>query len=155
MADEMLVLEGDRHERYRVLLLFPIASPAQAGGANVVPAPTAGLHAEVAALLSAAEQSGLDGGTLAYRIVAMKKAAGLAAAQLATELRRVYAEQLADFNAEYARRYAHIGQRVSACSPAASGRGNASGDAGRIGRRSQRPREHPAWHGAATPPRPS
>ena len=114
MADEMLMLEGNRQERYQVLTLFPVATPAQAGGANVVPTPTAALPAEVAALITAAEQSGLDGGTLAYRVVAMKKAAGLTAAQLATELRRVYAQQLTDFNAENATRDAHIDTRVSA-----------------------------------------
>jgi hypothetical protein len=114
MADEILVLEGDRRERYRTLMLFPIATPAQAGGSNVVPTPSAELDAATAALLTAPELAGLDGGTLAYRMVAMRRAPGLTAAQLATELRRVYAEQLADFTAEYATRYAHIGTRVSA-----------------------------------------
>ena len=114
MADEMLVLEGNRQGRYQVLMLFPVATPTRAGGSNVVPTPTAALPAEVAALLTPAERSGLDGGALAYRIVAMKKAAGITPAQLATELRRVYAQQLTDFNAEYATRYAHIATRVSA-----------------------------------------
>lgn len=114
MADEILLPEGDRRERYRLLMLFPVASPTRAGGANVVAARVADLPAEVAALLTAAQRSGLDSGTLAYRIVAIKKAAGLSPSQLAAELRRVYAEQLADFNAEYATRYAHIGVRVSA-----------------------------------------
>ena len=114
MADEILLLEGDRRERYRLLMLFPVASPARAGTTFAPPARAADLPAEVAALLTAAERSGLDSGTLAYRIVAIKKAAGLSPAQLATELRRVYAQQRADFNAEYATRYAHIGVRVSA-----------------------------------------
>ncbi len=114
MADEILVLEGDRHERYQVLVLFPVATPAQAGGANVVPTPAAGLPAPVAALLTATERSALDNGTLAYRMVRISKDAGLSNAQLAARLQTVYAAQLADFNAEYATRYAHIDTRVSA-----------------------------------------
>lgn len=114
MADEILVLEGDRRERYRILMLFPIAAPAQAGGSNVVPSPSADLDVEVATLLTPAEVAALDGGTTAYRLVTMRKQSGLTGAQLATELRRIYATQLADFNAEYGVRYAHVGTRVDA-----------------------------------------
>ena len=51
---------------------------------------------------------------LAYQRVRMRKEPEQSGAQLATEVRRVYAEQLAEFNAAYAARYAYIGTRVSA-----------------------------------------
>ena len=114
MADEILVLEGDRDERYRMLMLFPIASPAQAGGSNVVPTPSSDLDSTAADLLTAGEISALDGGTLAYRMTSMHKEPGLTNPQLVARVQAIYAAQLADFEAEYAVRYAHIGTRVDA-----------------------------------------
>ncbi len=114
MANEILVLTGDRNQRYDVLMLFPIASPAQAGGANVTPTPSAELEPSVRALLDPAEVTALDGGTMVYRRLRLKKQEGLTAAGLATRLRAVYAEQAADVAGWYATRYAHVGTRVDA-----------------------------------------
>jgi hypothetical protein len=124
MADEILVLEGDPSERYRLLMLFPLdgqggnPSPVQAGGSNVVP--TAVPRADGSnpdwpfSLLTAAELFGLDGGTLAYRVVRMRKEPGLTNSQLIARVQAIYAERHADFNAEYSARYQYIGTRVDA-----------------------------------------
>ncbi len=122
MADEILVLEGDRQGRYQLLMLFPIdglggnPSPAPAGGSNVVPraAPREdGVNLDWPfSLLTSPEIAALDGGTLAYRIISLRKEPGLTNPQLVARVQAIYAEQQTDFNAEYAARYLHIGARV-------------------------------------------
>jgi len=120
MADEILVLEGQAGDppAYKLLMLFPVASPKQAGGANVVPTPVpkaeAGTVTEPFSWLTQAERDAIDGGTSAYRIVRFRKDAGLTNPQLIARVQEMYAAQLADFEADYTVRYAHIGVRVNA-----------------------------------------
>ena len=122
MADEILVLEGDRQGRYQLLMLFPIdglggnPSPTQAGGSNVVPSAAPrenGVDPDWPfSLLSGAEIAALDGGTLAYRMVRLRKEPELTNPQLVARAQAIYAQQQADFNSEYRTRYLHIGARV-------------------------------------------
>ena len=142
MADEMLVLEGNRQGRYQVLMLFPSRRPPGPGARTSCrprpprcpprsprcSRPPSGAASTAARLPTAS--------------IAMKKAAGITPAQLATELRRVYAQQLTDFNAEYATRYgAH--RHAGSAPDRHLDRRDCIDDGPAIRR------EHPEWHGAA------
>ena len=119
MANEILVWEGDRAGRYRLVLFFPVGwrSPATVGSPPQSVAPTPAPRDERGALSGWAVAAnardaqivaGLDAGTLLYREVAMRKAPGLSAVQLLAEVQRVYAEQQADVQAWYDRTFQHV-----------------------------------------------
>ncbi len=120
MAKEITILEGDGSFRFNLFLTFPIASPKQVGGANVVPTPATNADATSALpliadqILDAAEKAALDGGTAAYRVIQFRKDASLTNPQLLALVRQKYAKELADFNMWYSQTYRHAGQRFNA-----------------------------------------
>ena len=121
MADEILILEGDGGFHYDLLLIFPIASPAQIGipPANVVPTPTSVdgvsvLSATAAASLSQAERDAFDAGTSAFRVVSFPKNPNFNNPQLLVAVRAEYAAQLARFTRWYDQTYLHSGARFDA-----------------------------------------
>ena len=120
MANEITTLEGDGSFRFSLFLIFPIASPKQVKGANVVPTPATDIDGANAlpsiadAVLTAAEKAALNDGTAAYRVIQFRKDASLTNAQLTALARQRYAEELAEFNRWYAQTYLHAGTRLSA-----------------------------------------
>lgn len=119
MANEITIMEGVSF-RFSLFLIFPIATPVQVGGANVVPTPATDPDGNSAlppianSVLTIAEKTALDGGTAAYRVIQFRKDASLTNAQLLTLVRQKYAEELAKFNQQYTQTYRHAGLRVSA-----------------------------------------
>ncbi len=121
MANEITILEGDGSFRFNLFFTFPIASPKQVGGFNVVPTPATdpvtgdnALPTIADAVLTVAEKTALDNGTAAYKVVQFRKNASLSSGQLLTLARQMYADELTDFNRWYAQTYLHAGTRVSA-----------------------------------------
>lgn len=119
MADEILVWEGDRAGRYRLVLFFPLSwrSPATIGSPpqNVVPSPAprdgAGALEGWAVAANARDPqivADLDAGTLLYHEITMRKEPGLSGAQLVAEVQRVYAQQQPVVQARYDQTYQHI-----------------------------------------------
>ena len=96
MANEITVLESDGSFRFSLFLIFPIASPKQVSGANVVPTPatnpdaTSALPTIAGQVLSTAEKAALDGGTAAYRVIQFRKDTSLTNAQLLALARQKY-----------------------------------------------------------------
>ena len=114
MADEITILESDGSFRFRLCLIFPIASPAQVGGANVIPTPSVDLPTIANQLLSTVEKSTLDAGTTAFKVVQLRKDASLTNPQFEALAAQKYTEELTDFNRWYAQTYLHAGQRFNA-----------------------------------------
>jgi hypothetical protein len=120
MANEITILEGNGSFRFGLFLIFPIASPQQVGGANVVPTPatnddgTSALPPMADTVLAAAEKAALDAGTAAYRVIQFRKDPTLTGAQLLALVRQKYAEEEADFSRWYSQTYLHAGQRLDA-----------------------------------------
>ena len=113
MAAEIKALEGSADGLYNVAFLYPIAAPVQVDGSNVVPTP-APTEGPLAAILSVGEAGALNGGTAAYEVVQYGPAPEKTGAQMAAELRALYAERKAAFDAGYARRYKYIGTEIDA-----------------------------------------
>jgi hypothetical protein len=119
MADEILVLEGDGNgTRYELLMLFPISTPKQVGGQNVIPTPVERDDANVAlypfTLLTQAERDALDAGTSYYVRRQFGKIPGLTNPQLVALAQAMYASIADEIETAYVNRYAHIGVRIDA-----------------------------------------
>lgn len=112
MANEICVLESPEPNRYTVVYLFPITTPVQVGGTNIIPTPTSGLPPLGVQALTTIEKAGLDAGTLAFEIDTVTREAGQTPAQLQLEVQTRYAVALARFNGDYARQYQRSGLRV-------------------------------------------
>lgn len=113
MANEIRILDGDGNLEYRVLFLFPIATPILVGGSNVVPTPTSGLDPLALAILTTNEENALNAGTSAYQTVTFRKDPALTNPQLATRMKEIYAAQKAVFDAAYTARYQHVGTAIN------------------------------------------
>ncbi len=124
MANEITVLEQGANRSAQLFFIYPIASPAQVGGSNMVPTPATGqdnLGNSVSVLpdiaervLTPPEKASLDAGTSVWEIVTFRPAVGLTGAQLITEARRVYAANKSAFDTRYLRRFGRAGQRFNA-----------------------------------------
>lgn len=112
MANEITALQGNNGS-YTLLFLFPIASPAQAGGANIVEKASASLPAHAQAILSQAEKDAIDDGTLAWEAIDFQTSPGMTNPQLAARAREMYASRKAAFATEYASRNRWLGQRLN------------------------------------------
>ena len=122
MANEIVALDTDGGVRYGVtgpgaalevnlLFLFPIATPKQVNGTNVVPTPTATLSAVAALALTSTEKTQIDAGTMAWRTLSVKKETALTAGEMLTLIRGIYAKQLTEFTNWYTEKYRYVGQR--------------------------------------------
>ncbi len=120
MTNEILIMEGNGSFRFSVLFLFPIVSPAQVGGSNVIPTPATNPDATTALPfvadreLSPVEKAALDAGTLAFKVVPFRKDPTLSPAQLTVQVRQLYADELATFNRTYIQTWLHAGLRRNA-----------------------------------------
>lgn len=114
MANEITALDGDGANRFRLLLLFPIAAPVEVGGSNVVQQPSAELPPLALAAIDGAEVTAIDDGTLGWRIIDFVKPPTLTNPQLIVEAQRIHAAQKLDHDAIYAQKYRHAGQRFNA-----------------------------------------
>lgn len=114
MANEITVLERTGRRTLRALFLYPIPTPKQVGGQNVVPTPSAGLPDIAQAVLAQAEKDALDAGTAAWDAVTFHPAANQTNQERLAALRRIYASRQADFDADYQRRYQFAGLRFDA-----------------------------------------
>ena len=112
MADEITILNSNGSFRFSLLLLFPIDTPAVAGGANVVPTPASDLPALGSQILVTAETDALDAGTSAFKVVQFRKDATLTTPQLTAVVRDLYARELSAFNQRYTQTYLHVGTRI-------------------------------------------
>jgi hypothetical protein len=113
MANEITVLDGDANKEYRLLFLFPITSPAQVAGSNVVVTPSAELPPFAGQILTTQEKADLDGGSLAFEVLTFRKSSDLSSPELAAMARAKYATRKSAYLAEYAVRFAHLGVRIS------------------------------------------
>jgi hypothetical protein len=113
MANEITVLDGDSQREYRLLFLYPIAAPAQVGGSNIVVTPSATLPDYASSILTTQEKADLDGGTKAFEVITFRKDVGLTGPQLAAAARAKYATRRAEYLADYAVWFAHIGTRLN------------------------------------------
>lgn len=118
MSREIRILDGDGEGRYRVLFLFPVATPKTYTNADreavrvaPTPAPTEGL---VASLLSAEERAALDAGSAVYSVVNYGPAATRTAGQHGTQLRAMYVRERERVTAWYEAKYRHIGTTFDA-----------------------------------------
>lgn len=112
MANEIRILEGDGDNNYQVLFLFPIGTPRQVNGVNVVPTPAttlSGMAATVAALPTMDVTAALNAGTMAYEIVSFRKDSAATNAQLIARLQAIYASKVVEAGRVYTLRYQHAG----------------------------------------------
>lgn len=119
MANEIVVLErrrGGHGEKdiLKFLFLFPIVTPIQVNGANVVPTPAPDPASLEGLVMTAGERGGLDAGTMAYVVDDFAMAAGMSGAQVEARLQQIYTSRLADYQARYVERYQFLGNRFNA-----------------------------------------
>lgn len=113
MANEITALEGTGDNDYRILLLYPIATPKQVMGSNVIPTPSANLPSLGQQILTASEKAALDEGTLAFEVISFHKQPGMTNTQLAARAREIYAAKLTAFQSDYTKRYEFSGVRIN------------------------------------------
>jgi len=135
MANEITAVTGHRdpdsgNVKWSLFLLFPVdtgvggwRTPAQVGGANVVPTPAnegadpanpSLLPDIVDAVITAGERSALNDGTAVYRLVQFQRPDGMTGAELATRAQAMYAAMQTTVQAEYDTRYEFSGSRIDA-----------------------------------------
>lgn len=114
MANEITVLEGRFDRTYKLVFLYPITTPVQLSGQNVVPTPSADLPETAKVILSQAEMDNLDNGLLAFEVTTFRAQPGLAGAALLARVREIYSSRKSLFDIFYDRKYAYIGTRVDA-----------------------------------------
>lgn len=112
MANEITVIEQAGAD-LALVFLYPIATPLQVGGANVVPTPSVGLPALAAVVFQSAEKAALDAGTAAFEVVSLTPDPALSPAQLLARAKVIYAAALAAFTSAYQLRYRWSGQRFT------------------------------------------
>lgn len=114
MANEITVLQGDGGERYSFVFGFPIASPKQIGGSNIVVTPSADLPAIAATVFAQADKDALDAGTAAFEVASMSRDPSLTLADFKAAVQGYYARRQAAFNAAYASKYEYAGLQINA-----------------------------------------
>lgn len=119
MAGEIVVSTQGR--RIVLVFLYPIPTPLLPNGVKVVPTPTLdeegndALPPFVLAALTAGEVTSLDAGDSAWETASLwRDEKGSTGAELLAEARRLYAIGKAEFDADYAVRYARSGDRFDA-----------------------------------------
>lgn len=120
MANEIGVVRVNDDNTLTLVFLYPIATPIQVGGQNVVPTPaTSGgvsqLDPVVDRMLTTLEKTALDTGTLAYEMFQYNYDPGATPAQSLAKAQALYARRLTEFNTRYQMRYGgRVGQRFNA-----------------------------------------
>jgi len=117
MANEITVV-GVRGRQVQLLMLFPIATPAQdAQSVAYVPTPSAGLPAKAAEVLTQPEKDALDDGTSYFKTIEFDAPEGATPAQILAAAQAKYATWLAQFPDKYAAEtefYDRLGARFDA-----------------------------------------
>jgi hypothetical protein len=117
MANEIIIIEEIR-DRAQIVFLYPVASPIQVAGQNVVPSPTTNAVGDDALgwtlglALTAQEKLDLDAGDLVFERLSMRRLGDNNAAFL-VRIQARYATRSAAFTAFYATRYAQAGARFN------------------------------------------
>jgi hypothetical protein len=115
MANEIAILDRDKASgTIRALFLYPVTTPVQVGGANVVPTPSAGLPALGSLVLTTQERAALDNGTLVFELVSFAFNPDITPAQAATALKARWVTAQAAAAANYGVTYQFIGTRLTA-----------------------------------------
>ena len=115
MADEIIALEGKpKSNSYSLLMLFPIATPKQVNGANVVPTPQSELTTLEASLLTAGQKSALDAGTGVFQRTTIQVLENDTGPTLITKAQSKYTALAIQVSDEYDRRYKFTGSKVDA-----------------------------------------
>ena len=112
MTNEITALEGTGNRRYQLLLLFPIVSPVQVAGANVVPNPSENLPEMAQTILAQGEKDTLDAGTAGFKTISFTADPSLSNPELVIRAREIYQAQKITFDVEYAERYKFAGVRI-------------------------------------------
>ena len=116
MAGEINVA-GTRGKVFDLVFLYPIAVPiVDKDAANVVPTPSAGLPAVVAAELTT-EIAELDAGTMYWRRESFMADEGMTDPEILAKVQEMYAEREASYLAKYTEQYEHaarVGLRFDA-----------------------------------------
>ena len=113
MANEITALE-QHGINLSLLFLYPIASPKQVGGVNVVPTPSSDMPSLASLAITQPEKDSLDAGDAAWETHDLRIVVGATAGQLLAAAQSLYAEKKAAFLAAYAARLVWAGTRVNA-----------------------------------------
>jgi len=104
--------------RIGLLFLYPVASPIQVGGTNVVPTPSNGLPEIGGRVLDQSEKDALDAGTWAFEVVSYTvrpEDQSMTNAQHLARAQEIYASRLATWLAAYDERWGgRVGSRFNA-----------------------------------------
>lgn len=118
MADEIVILERRKgspgyRDTVSFLFLFPITTPIQVNGSNIVTTPAPDITSLEGMVLTAGERTALNNGTMAYETSDFVRDAGMSAVEAANALKSIYASRYATFLNDYAARYQFTGTRVT------------------------------------------
>lgn len=112
MAD-IIIGYGNGEREFGVVFLYPIPTPKQINGANVVPTPATALPADIQALLISAEITGLNAGTIAYDLFTFSKEQSRSDADVVEDLKIKYDVMKARKTQWYVERYRYAGTRLN------------------------------------------
>lgn len=99
---------------YNLLFLYPISTPAQAGGGNVIPTPSGNLPTYAAVLIGAPDVAELDAGTKMFELVPWTAPPELDGPGLLADAQKIYAKRKAEALAKYTERFhSRFGQRFN------------------------------------------
>ena len=114
MANEIIVMEQDNQGNFSLCFLYPIATPKQVNGTNIIVTPSSELPAIAAAVTTVGEKTALDNGTGAFQITSFKRDPTLTGPALLAKVQAVYALRKSEFDARYAAQYELAGNRYNA-----------------------------------------
>lgn len=114
MADEITALEGDGVGNYQLLFIYPIITPQQINGQNVVPTPSANLPQLASLILSQSQKASLDQGTSAFEVITLYAGNNLTNPQLVARGQSIYASRAAHYATRYAAIYKYAGAQIDA-----------------------------------------
>lgn len=114
MANEIIVMEQAADGLFELCFLYPIPSPIQINGSNVVVTPSAELPPIASAVMSAGEKTALDNGTAAFEPETFRRDPALTGGALLTKVQALYAQRKSEFDTRYAQRYEFAGDRFNA-----------------------------------------
>ncbi len=117
MANEITALRQVRDE-VQLLFLYPVATPKTFVDGlgvtrNVAPTPSSGLPDEAQDILTAAEKTALDAGTLVFVVASFRNSSRLTGAALATKAKALYDAHLARATELYQSTFEFFGSRIN------------------------------------------